>query len=154
MTEHTHMCADTHTHTHTHRVSVVRALVGTEALSSSILACTHQNSRTLLLNPSWDEVFRHGQMSPGEHKLPQAKNHSSQLQKGPQDGCGLYLEHSRSSNPKQSTFPDCYGLPLELSSFCSSVSQYCLTLCNPMDYSTPGLPVRHQLPEFTQTHVH
>ena len=27
-------------------------------------------------------------------------------------------------------------------------------LCNPMDYSTPGLPVHHQLPEFTQTHVH
>ena len=30
----------------------------------------------------------------------------------------------------------------------------CLTLCNPMNRSTPGLPVRHQLPEFTQTHVH
>ena len=29
-----------------------------------------------------------------------------------------------------------------------------LTLCNPMDYSTPGLPSHHQLPEFTQTHVH
>ena len=26
--------------------------------------------------------------------------------------------------------------------------------CDPMDYSTPGLPVHHQLPEFTQTHVH
>ena len=36
----------------------------------------------------------------------------------------------------------------------SSVSQLCLTLCNPMNRSTPGLPVRHQLPEFTQTHVH
>ena len=32
--------------------------------------------------------------------------------------------------------------------------QPCLTLCNPMDCSTPGLPVHHQLPEFTQTHVH
>ena len=31
--------------------------------------------------------------------------------------------------------------------------QSCLTLCNPMDCSTPGLPVYHQLPEFTQTHV-
>ena len=30
----------------------------------------------------------------------------------------------------------------------------CLTLCDPMDCSTPGLPVHHQLPEFTQTHVH
>ena len=31
--------------------------------------------------------------------------------------------------------------------------QLCLTLCDPMDCSTPGLPVHHQLPEFTQTHV-
>ena len=36
----------------------------------------------------------------------------------------------------------------------SSVSQSCLTLCDPMDHSMPDLPVRHQLPEFTQTHVH
>ena len=36
----------------------------------------------------------------------------------------------------------------------SSVTQSCLTLCDPMDCSTPGLPVHHQLPEFTQTLVH
>ena len=36
----------------------------------------------------------------------------------------------------------------------SSVPQSCLTLCDPMNRSTPGLPVHHQLPEFTQTHVH
>ena len=36
----------------------------------------------------------------------------------------------------------------------SSLSQSCLTLCNPMNRSTPGLPVHHQVPEFTQTHVH
>ena len=36
----------------------------------------------------------------------------------------------------------------------SSVAQSCPTLCNAMDCSTPGLPVHHQLPEFTQTHVH
>ena len=35
----------------------------------------------------------------------------------------------------------------------SSVAQSSLTLCNPMNRSTPGLPVHHQLPEFTQTHV-
>ena len=35
-----------------------------------------------------------------------------------------------------------------------SVTQLCLTLCDPMNHSTPGLPVHHQLPEFTQTHVH
>ena len=36
----------------------------------------------------------------------------------------------------------------------SSVAQSCLTLCNPMNCSTPGLPVHHHLPEFIQTHVH
>ena len=36
----------------------------------------------------------------------------------------------------------------------SSVAQSCQTLCNPMNCSTPGLPVHHQLLEFTQTHVH
>ena len=36
----------------------------------------------------------------------------------------------------------------------SSVTQSCPTLCNPMDCSTPGFPVQHQLPEPTQTHVH
>ena len=35
-----------------------------------------------------------------------------------------------------------------------SVTQSCPTLCDPMNRSTPGLPVPHQLPEFTQTHVH
>ena len=35
-----------------------------------------------------------------------------------------------------------------------SVAQSCPTLFNPMNRSTPGLPVHHQLPEFTQTHVH
>ena len=37
---------------------------------------------------------------------------------------------------------------------CCSVAKLCLTLCDPMDCSTPGFPVHHQLPEFTQTHVH
>ena len=43
--------------------------------------------------------------------------------------------------------------------FCSynqirSVAQLCPTPCDPMNRSTPGLPVRHQLPEFTEAHVH
>ena len=41
-----------------------------------------------------------------------------------------------------------------LGSCCCSVIQLCLTLCDPVDCSTPGLPVHHQLPEFAQTHVH
>ena len=36
----------------------------------------------------------------------------------------------------------------------SSIAQSCPTLCDPMNRSIPGLPVHHQLPEFTQTHVH
>ena len=36
----------------------------------------------------------------------------------------------------------------------SSVAQSCLTLSDPMNRSTPGLPVHHHLPELTQTHVH
>ena len=36
----------------------------------------------------------------------------------------------------------------------SLVTQSCPTVCNPMDYSTPGFPVHHQLPELAQTHVH
>ena len=36
----------------------------------------------------------------------------------------------------------------------SSVAQSCLTICEPMDYSTPGPPVHQQLPELDQTHVH
>ena len=36
----------------------------------------------------------------------------------------------------------------------SSVAQSCPTLCDPMNRSTPGLPVHHKLPEFTQTHMH
>ena len=36
----------------------------------------------------------------------------------------------------------------------SSVTQSCPTLCHPINHSTPGLPVHHQLLEFTQTHVH
>ena len=36
----------------------------------------------------------------------------------------------------------------------SSVAKLCPTLCDPMNRSTPGLPIHHHLPEFTQTHVH
>ena len=47
-----------------------------------------------------------------------------------------------------------WGSPYITSVQFSSVAQSCPTLCNPMNHSTPGLPVYHQLPEFTQTHVH
>ena len=44
-------------------------------------------------------------------------------------------------------------LPVSTLQF-SSVTQSCPTLCDPMNSSTPGLPVHHQLLEFTQTHIH
>ena len=44
-------------------------------------------------------------------------------------------------------------IPLALKLQFSSVAQSCPTLCDPMNRSTPGLPVHHQLPEFSQTHV-
>ena len=44
-------------------------------------------------------------------------------------------------------------IPLFSSVQFSSVAQACPTLCDPMNRSTPGLPVHHQLPDFTQTHV-
>ena len=46
---------------------------------------------------------------------------------------------------KEGDYPDCC---------CSSVTQSCLTLCDPMDCSPPGFPVLHHLPEFAHTHVH
>ena len=46
------------------------------------------------------------------------------------------------------------GDTMETLLLCCSVTKSCLTLCDPMDCSTPGLPVHNQLPELTQTHVH
>ena len=52
-----------------------------------------------------------------------------------------------------SVFPSIRVFPNEPVQF-SSFAQSCLSLCDPMNCSMPGLPVHHQLPEFTQTHVH
>ena len=54
-------------------------------------------------------------------------------------------------NCRGARLPDShFGLSVQF----SSVTQSCLTLCSPMNRSTPGLPVHHQLPEFIQTHIH
>ena len=45
-------------------------------------------------------------------------------------------------------------MPKNVQVHSSSVTQSCQTLCDPMDCSTPGFPVHHQLPELAQTHVH
>ena len=48
----------------------------------------------------------------------------------------------------------CHRAEFQVSVQFSAGAQLCPTLCDPMNRSTPGLPVHHQLPEFTQTHVH
>ena len=56
----------------------------------------------------------------------------------------------KSETESCSVLSDSFSLHVQF----SSVAQSCPTLCNPMNHSTPGLSVHHQLPEFTQTHIH
>ena len=58
------------------------------------------------------------------------------------------------SEPDHSSWNPLGASTLGAFSSVSSVAQSCPTLCDPMNHSPPGLPVHHQLPEFTQTHVH
>ena len=68
---------------------------------------------------------------------------------------GLEREsEGRPALPEEGGLCGCSQEEMELSVQFSSVAQSCPTLCDPMNRSTPGLPVHHQLPEFTQTHVH
>ena len=68
-----------------------------------------------------------------------------------------FLFSRGSSQPRDPTHVSCiaggFFTSWATSSF-SSVAHLCLTLCDPVDCSIPGLPVHHQLLEFTQTHVH
>ena len=64
------------------------------------------------------------------------------------------VSQSEESHKKVDIIINSYMSNLETWYQFSSVAQLCLMLCNPMDCSTPGLPVHHQLLEFTQTHVH
>ena len=66
-------------------------------------------------------------------------------------------DHHPQSYQKYSNLNSCYIVSIFLKDSAvqfSSVTQSCLTLCDPMNPSMPGLPVHYQLPEFTQTHVH
>ena len=65
---------------------------------------------------------------------------------------GLYFKHNRRALSTKDIIISYFG-KMTLVQF-SSVAQSCPTLCNPMNHRTPGLPVHHQLLEFTQTHVH
>ena len=66
---------------------------------------------------------------------------------------GLHFPLTHSA-PQRLTFCFCVQCPRPKFRAFSSVAQFCPTLCDPMNFSTPGLPVHQQLPEFTQTYVH
>ena len=69
--------------------------------------------------------------------------------------CNEKVMPSSRSRQKNSTIQASLGLWISLCALqFSSVAQSCLTLCDPVNCSTPGFPVHHQLPEITQTHVH
>ena len=64
-------------------------------------------------------------------------------------------KEERGGERRGSFVKDATVLPVQLSSVqFSSVAQSCPTFWDPMNCSTPGLPVHHQLQEFTQTHIH
>ena len=86
----------------------------------------------------------------------------------PGEGHGSSLQYSCLENPwteepgglhaigvaKSLTWLKQLSIHRELGEFQSSSVQLCPTLCHPMDCSTPGFPVHHQLPELAQTHIH
>ena len=80
------------------------------------------------------------------------------LGRSPGEGNGNPLQYSCLENPMDggAWWATVHGVAksrTRLSDF-AFVAQLCLTLCDPMDCSMPGLPLHHQLAEFTQTHVH
>ena len=80
-----------------------------------------------------------------ETQLGWSQEYSSQF---PQKFCHPWK--NQSNKPTQQLYFNASWASVQF----SSVTQSCLTLYNPINCSTPGLPVHHQLPEFTQTHVH
>ena len=66
----------------------------------------------------------------------------------------IFKDFAFFSGERISAFPFAHRISVSCAVQFSSVTQLCPTLCDPMNYSTPGLPVHHHFPEFTQTHVH
>ena len=103
--------------------------------------------------------------NPMDHSLPGSPVHGYSPSKNTGVGCYFLLQGifpTQGLNPHLSSFLQWqtsssslaqHGKPRTIVQF-SSVTQSCLTLCDPMNHSMPGLPVHHQLPDFTQTHVH
>ena len=72
----------------------------------------------------------------------------------PPNSPSLWPESHRNLLCRNNQFSENSQITETVSNQFSSVTQSCLTLCHPMNCSTPGLPVHHQLLEFIQTHVH
>ena len=89
------------------------------------------------------QEYRGGLPLPSPGDLPNPEIKSATL-KSPALAGGLFISSATWEAP---------FLPSRSVQF-SSVAQSCLTLCDPMNRSTPGLPVHHHLLEFTQTHIH
>ena len=69
-----------------------------------------------------------------------------------EDTKNMWQKYTESESESRSVMSNSFW-PHGLYQF-SSVTQSCPTLCDPMNHITPGLPVHHHLPEFTQTHIH
>ena len=112
-------------------------------LSCSLNTCFHLRAFALALLPAWSSSFRYPNGS-----LLHFLQISAQMSLFPTTSIKVLL-------------PYLVHMPLPLHphllsvwSYCSSVTQSCPAPCDPMDCSTPGLPVHHQLLELAQTHVH
>jgi len=121
---HTHTYRFSHTHTHTH----THSLIHTHILS---LIHIYTSPCTYIYIPS-------NTHPPHTHTHPPH----------------THTHTTYSFPPTHIHIPSYTHVHIPLSVQFSSVVRSCPTLCDPMNRSTPGLPVHHQLPEFTQTHVH
>ena len=81
-------------------------------------------------------------------RISQQRNHRKEARGVESGERGFAFKHIRGLS-----FPDKKDTEVTACSV-SSVAQSCPSLCDPMNRSTPGLPVHHHLPEFTQAHVH
>ena len=109
---------------------------------------------------SWDLAFSGAQCDflipsstlplPVPGKKHKEKQRSSTVQPWTFD----HIVSPHSPNPHSTLWGLIWNISMKKGRRFSSVAQSCLTLCHLMDFSTPGLPVHHQLPELTQTHVH
>ena len=104
---------------------------------------------TRLQCPSWENSPGVGKSKPLQYSLP-GESHGQRSLAG-NSPWGLQRVQYNLVTKQQQCLQK--GAMTYLVSSVSSVTQSCPALCNPMDCSIPGLPVHHQLLEFTQTHI-